>query len=95
MMEHPLAQRLLAGIEQLGLVLSEAQQQQLLLYLDLLHKWNKVFNLTAVRDPLQMVSKHLLDSLAVQPFIQGQRVLDVGDGGWIAGDPISGDDADT
>jgi 16S rRNA (guanine527-N7)-methyltransferase len=76
------------GLNQLGLALSPAQQQQLLDYLDLLGKWNKVYNLTAVRDPQQMLTQHLLDCLAVvQPLTQrlphAQSVLDVGAGGGL------------
>jgi 16S rRNA (guanine527-N7)-methyltransferase len=75
-------------LNQLGLALSPAQQQQLLDYLDLLGKWNKVYNLTAVRDPQQMLTQHLLDCLAVvQPLTQrlphAQSVLDVGAGGGL------------
>jgi len=85
---HPLAGALREGLNQLGLALSPAQQQQLLDYLDLLGKWNKVYNLTAVRDPQQMLTQHLLDCLAVvQPLTQrlphAQSVLDVGAGGGL------------
>jgi len=59
------AGRLQAGLEALGLVLSPEQQAQLLAYLDLIGKWNRVYNLTALRDPDEMFSHHLLDSLAV------------------------------
>jgi 16S rRNA (guanine527-N7)-methyltransferase len=77
-----------AGLNQLGLALSTAQQQQLLDYLDLLGKWNKVYNLTAVRDPAQMLTQHLLDCLAVVPPLKArlpalQTVLDVGAGGGL------------
>ena len=87
-MSHPLAGALREGLNQLGLALSPAQQQQLLDYLDLLGKWNKVYNLTAVRDPQQMLTQHLLDCLAVvQPLTQrlphAQSVLDVGAGGGL------------
>jgi 16S rRNA (guanine527-N7)-methyltransferase len=83
-----LAGALREGLNQLGLALSPAQQQQLLDYLDLLGKWNKVYNLTAVRDPQQMLTQHLLDCLAVvQPLTQRlpalQTVLDVGAGGGL------------
>ena len=77
---------LAAGIGVLGLNLSEAQQQNLMAYLDLIQKWNKVYNLTALRDPADMLTHHLLDSLtAIAPLrlhTQGQpiRVLDVGSG---------------
>jgi 16S rRNA (guanine527-N7)-methyltransferase len=72
----------------LGLPLSDAQQQQLLAYLDLLVKWNKVYNLTAVRDPEQMLTQHVLDCLAVVMPLRArlpqlQTVLDVGAGGGL------------
>jgi 16S rRNA (guanine527-N7)-methyltransferase len=62
------------GLEQLGLSLSAAQTGQLMAYLDLLQKWGKVYNLTAVREPGEMLTHHLLDSLAVVPAVQRQRV---------------------
>ena len=90
-MSHPQQQRLAEGATALGLNLSAAQHAQLLAYLDLLAKWNKVYNLTAVRDPAEMLTHHLLDSLAViAPLVrhtQGEaaRVLDVGSGGGLPG----------
>jgi len=78
-------QILRSGIDQLGLQISEEQQGKLLDYLALLHKWNKIYNLTAIRDPQQMVSNHLLDSLAVIPFLWEGRWLDVGCGGGLPG----------
>lgn len=81
-----MADRLLAGARLLGVVLSETQQARLLDYLQLLAKWNAVYNLTAIRDPLQMVTQHLLDSLAALPaFAAAQNVLDVGAGGGLPG----------
>ena len=87
-MSHPLVGALSEGLNQLGLALSPAQQQQLLDYLDLLGKWNKVYNLTAVRDPAQMLTQHLLDCLAVVQPLKArlpalQTVLDVGAGGGL------------
>ena len=90
-MSHPQQQRLAEGATALGLNLSAAQHAQLLAYLDLLAKWNKVYNLTAVRDPAEMLTHHLLDSLAVVALLvrhtQGgaARVLDVGSGGGLPG----------
>jgi len=73
------------GIAQLGIVLGAEAQEKLLEYLALLHKWNKVYNLTAIRDPQQMVSHHLLDSLAVLPHLWTGRWLDVGCGAGLPG----------
>ncbi|MCQ4268569.1 16S rRNA (guanine(527)-N(7))-methyltransferase RsmG [Pseudomonas stutzeri] len=85
------AAELLRGAHELGIELSERQQQQLLAYLALLIKWNKAYNLTAVRDPDEMVSRHLLDSLSVVPFVAegGTRWLDVGSGGGMPGIPLA------
>ena len=85
------AEELLQGAAQLGVTLDERQQQQLLAYLALLVKWNKAYNLTAVRDPDEMVSRHLLDSLSVVPFVAsaGDTWLDVGSGGGMPGVPLA------
>ncbi|MFW3897623.1 16S rRNA (guanine(527)-N(7))-methyltransferase RsmG [Pseudomonas putida CSV86] len=83
------AEELSTGARQLGLELSEFQQQKLLEYLALLIKWNKAYNLTAVRDPDEMVSRHLLDSLSVMSFIHSANWLDVGSGGGMPGIPLS------
>ncbi|MEO7495679.1 MAG: 16S rRNA (guanine(527)-N(7))-methyltransferase RsmG [Massilia sp.] len=81
-----LAQVLQHGITQLRLDVSEQQVGQLLDYLALLFKWNSVYNLTSVRDPMQMVTHHLLDSLAAVPaFRDAHNVLDVGAGGGLPG----------
>ena len=95
MSAHALEAPLRHGLERLGLVLSEAQVQSLLAYLDWVVKWNKVYNLTAVRDPQEMLSHHLLDSLAVVAPLQRQlagtgqagpwRLLDVGSGAGLPG----------
>ncbi|HMO47702.1 MAG TPA: 16S rRNA (guanine(527)-N(7))-methyltransferase RsmG [Rubrivivax sp.] len=88
--EH-LADRLRQGIEALRLKVSDAQQGLLLDYLALLQKWNRAYNLSAVREPLQMVSQHLLDCLAIVSPLDRQlhgaaaRVLDVGSGGGLPG----------
>jgi len=83
------AEELTLGARELGVELTEAQHSQLLGYLSLLIKWNKAYNLTAVRDPDEMVSRHLLDSLSVVPFIEGDRQLDVGSGGGMPGIPLA------
>jgi len=80
-----LAEKLAAGIAAMGLPVSAAMQQQLLDYLALLAKWNKVYNLTAVRDTGEMVTLHLLDSLSVLPYIKCKNLLDVGSGGGLPG----------
>ena len=81
-----LAPLLTGGVQELGLDLNPAQIEQLLDYLALLVKWNAVYNLTSVRDPVQMVTMHLLDSLAAVPaFVGASRVLDVGAGGGLPG----------
>lgn len=81
-----LAAVLADGINELGLALSEAQQGQLMDYLALMAKWNSVYNLTSLRDPMQMVTHHLLDSLAAVPaFDSAKNVLDVGAGGGLPG----------
>lgn len=77
------------GAEQLGLSLSDAHLDALMNYLALLIKWNRAYNLTAVRDPGQMVARHLLDSLSVAPLLTGQRILDVGTGPGLPGIPLA------
>lgn len=73
------------GIDTLGMNLDAERQDKLLAYLMLLDKWNKVYNLTAIRDPKQMVSNHLLDSLAIIPHLWPGRWLDVGSGAGLPG----------
>jgi 16S rRNA (guanine527-N7)-methyltransferase len=80
-----LAEELQQGITQLEIALSAEAQSKLLDYLALLYKWNKVYNLTAIRDEQQMVSHHLLDSLAVMPHLWPSRWLDVGCGAGLPG----------
>ncbi len=80
-----LANKLADGVALMGLQVSAESQQKLLAYLALLNKWNKVYNLTAVRNPLEMVTLHLLDSMSVLPYIKGKRLLDVGSGGGLPG----------
>ncbi len=82
---HVLKRQLSAGIDALSLALDEAAIEQLLDYLALLIKWNKAYNLTAVRNPADMVTRHLLDSLAVLPYIYAESILDVGTGGGLPG----------
>jgi 16S rRNA (guanine527-N7)-methyltransferase len=77
------------GLVGVGMVLDQGQRALLLGYLGLLLKWNRVYNLSAVRNPDQMVGRHLLDSLAVAPFLQGERVLDLGTGAGLPGVPLA------
>jgi len=93
--ERVLQEPLRQGLAQLGLVLTDVQVAQLLDYQDLLQKWNRVYNLTAVRDPKDMLTHHLLDSLAIVAPLQRQlrlrhgagrpRLLDVGAGAGLPG----------
>ncbi len=78
-------EKLKQGIEQLGIFVDIDKQEKLLAYQALLEKWNKVYNLTAIRDSQQMVSNHLLDSLAVLPYLWEGRWLDVGCGAGLPG----------
>lgn len=81
--------KLEAGLLEAGLNLPENVRQKLLDYLALIQKWNKVHNLTAVRDPEDMVTLHLLDSLSVLPHIKSGRLLDVGSGAGLPGIPLA------
>ena len=84
------APRLAAGVIALGLDLDEATQQRLLAYGALLMKWNKVYNLTAIRDEAAMIDLHLLDSLAILPHVADlTRVADIGAGGGLPGIPLA------
>ena len=80
---------LTAGLADLGLDLSDAVQHKLLAFRDLLLKWNKTYNLTALRDPEQAISHHLLDSLAILPHVDAGPLLDVGSGGGLPGIPLA------
>lgn len=77
------------GAEALGFCLTPLQFQRLVQYLSLLQKWNHKINLTAIRDPMDMVTKHLLDALAILPHIEGRTILDVGTGGGLPGIPLA------
>lgn len=84
-----LAESLADGIAALGFTLPQATQAHLLQYLALIRKWNRVHNLTAVREPERMLPRHLLDSLAVLPHITGSRIADVGSGAGLPGIPLA------
>ena len=76
-------------LNEAGISLSDQQQQQLVAYVELLHKWNKAYNLTSVRDPQEMLVRHILDSIVVAPHLQGERFIDVGTGPGLPGIPLS------
>lgn len=82
-------QRLRQGAVALNLHLSDQQVAQLLAYINAFAKWNSAYNLSAVRDPEQMIGRHLLDSLAVAPHLVGNRIIDVGTGGGLPGIPLA------
>jgi len=84
-----LVRQLAQGVMQLGLALPERAQAGLLDYLALLQKWNKAYNLTAVREAPRMVSQHLLDCLAVVPHVGAATILDVGSGAGLPGIPLA------
>jgi 16S rRNA (guanine527-N7)-methyltransferase len=84
-----LTRRLESGLAALDVQLPGATIDQLIAFLGELHRWNKTYNLTAVRDPVEMVSRHLLDSLSAQAFIAGEQVLDVGSGAGLPGIPLA------
>ena len=80
---------LATGLAKLGLNLPDEALHQLLAFRDLLLKWNKTYNLTALRDPAQAISHHLLDSLAILPHLGAGTLLDVGSGGGLPGIPLA------
>lgn len=88
-MTQQLLDDLQKGINEMGVELPEHVPEKLIDYIGLLIHWNKAYNLTAVRDPLEMVSKHLLDSLAVLPFIGEGLVADIGSGAGLPGIPLA------
>lgn len=86
---EPLRQRLDAGLSALGIALDEAAIARLLDYIDLLERWNGAYNLTAVRDPSEMVTRHLIDSLAILPHVSGATLADLGSGAGLPGIPLA------
>jgi 16S rRNA (guanine527-N7)-methyltransferase len=84
-----LRRRLVAGLSALSLALDEAAIERLLDYVALLERWNAAYNLTAVRDPAEMVTRHLLDSLAIAPHVSGATLADLGSGAGLPGIPLA------
>lgn len=76
-------------VKQTSLNLSEHQLKQLVAYVQLLDKWNSAYNLTSIRDPKEMLVKHIVDSLVVAPYVQGSRIIDVGTGPGLPGVPLA------
>jgi 16S rRNA (guanine527-N7)-methyltransferase len=88
-MHDALAQQLERALVQLELALSTVQQKKLIAYIELINRWNRAYNLTAVRDPMEMITRHLLDSLAISPLISAGIILDVGTGPGLPGIPLA------
>jgi len=84
-----LEQTLTQGLETLNIPGPEEIKRQLLAFIELLHKWNRVYNLTAIRDKEKMVTHHILDSVAVMPLLHGVDILDVGSGAGLPGVPLA------
>jgi len=84
-----LLQQLQQGCSALGMEVSDENLTKLINYVALLDKWNKAFNLTSVRDPKEMISRHILDSLAILPYLEGNSLLDVGTGAGLPGIPVA------
>lgn len=76
-------------LDEAGISLTDHQKNQLVAYVDMLHKWNKAYNLTSVRDPNEMLIRHILDSVVVAPHLVGARFIDVGTGPGLPGIPLS------
>ncbi|WP_297375182.1 16S rRNA (guanine(527)-N(7))-methyltransferase RsmG [Acidiferrobacter sp.] len=83
------AKRLHTGLQALGLAADADTEARLLSYLETLARWNRVFNLTAIHDPEDMVERHILDSLAILPHLPTGRLLDMGSGAGLPGIPIA------
>ena len=77
------------GLQAMDLPIPANTQAQLLDYIEILFKWNAVHNLTAVRDPQEMIKRHLLDSLILLPFLPSGRIADVGTGAGLPGIPLA------
>lgn len=84
-----LKDKIVEASHQIGITVSDEQNELLIQYLELLIKWNKAYNLTAIRKPKDMFIKHIIDSLSIAPFIQGESILDVGTGPGLPGIPMA------
>jgi 16S rRNA (guanine527-N7)-methyltransferase len=82
-------EKLTAGLAALNLAVDEQKVWQLLAFISLIEKWNKAYNLTAIKTKQDMVSLHLLDSLTVLPYLQGRRIIDIGTGAGLPGIPLA------
>ena len=89
MISDDLRAQLARGCARLDVNLPAAAENALLDFVTLLVKWNAAYNLTAIRVPTDMVSKHLLDSLSVLPFLRGKRIVDVASGAGLPGIPLA------
>ncbi|WP_439257478.1 16S rRNA (guanine(527)-N(7))-methyltransferase RsmG [Lonepinella sp. BR2271] len=88
-LEQQLSEKLETLLKSTALSITDQQKSQLVQLVLLLHKWNKAYNLTSVRDPQYMLVKHILDSLVVSPYLQGSRFIDVGTGPGLPGLPLA------
>lgn len=82
-------EKLIQGLDKLQIRYTEQQVEQWLGYVSLLNKWNSAYNLTSVRDPLEMVTRHLLDSLSIAPYLKVDQLIDVGTGPGLPGIPLA------
>ncbi|MDO4429965.1 MAG: 16S rRNA (guanine(527)-N(7))-methyltransferase RsmG [Lonepinella koalarum] len=88
-LELELSEKLKTLLKMTALSITEQQEKQLVQLILLLNKWNKTYNLTSVRDPMEMLVKHILDSLVVSPYLQGNYFIDVGTGPGLPGLPLA------
>ena len=81
------SERLLRATQTIGLSVSSDQIKQLVAYLDLLEKWNRTYNLTAIKNRREMFNRHLVESISIAPFLSGKRRVDAGTGAGLPGVP--------
>ncbi|MBM3887163.1 16S rRNA (guanine(527)-N(7))-methyltransferase RsmG [Candidatus Dependentiae bacterium] len=87
--EATLADFLKSGLEQMSLSLSAQAEQKILSYIELMIKWNRAYNLTSVREPTEIMIRHIFDSLSIGHHLQGEQILDVGTGAGLPGIPLA------